>query len=96
MLAGAGIGDDTWHDNCHTACSRWVKGGVPLAAVAKYVGHSTIQMTMRYAHLMPRANQIANSVANAFCANTSQKGAGTDTSTDTDAENPFPQGRISL
>ena len=96
MLAGAGIGDDTWHDNRHTACSRWVMGGLPLAAVANYVGHSTIQMTMRYAHLMPGAIQIANSVADAFYANASQKGVRTDTRTDAGTENTFPQGRILL
>ena len=96
MLAEAGISDYTWHDNRHTACSRWVMGGVPLPAVAKYVGHSTIQMTMRYAHLMPGAIQIANSVADAFYANASQKGVRTDTRTDAGTENTFPQGRILL
>jgi len=28
-------------------------GGVPPAAVTTYASHSTVQMTMRYAHLMP-------------------------------------------
>lgn len=37
-----------------------------LAAVASYVGHSTIQMTMGYAHLMLGANILANSVVDAF------------------------------
>jgi hypothetical protein len=41
-------------------------GGVPLAAVAKCVGHSTIQMTMRYSHLVPGANLLASSVVDAF------------------------------
>ena len=49
----AGIVDYHWHDNRHTACSRWAMGDVPLASIAQYVGHATIQMTMRYAHLMP-------------------------------------------
>ena len=80
-LAAAKISDYTWHDNRHTACSRWVMGGVPLAAVAQYVGHSTVQMTMRYAHLMPGANLVANSVVDAFYASESQ--APTDTRTDT-------------
>ena len=41
------------HDNRRMACSRWAMGGVSLASIAQYVGHATIQMTMRYAHLMP-------------------------------------------
>jgi len=41
-------------------------GGVSLAAVAKCVGHSTVQMTMRYAHLVPDANMVANNVVDAF------------------------------
>lgn len=83
-LAEAKISDYTWHDNRHTACSRWVMGGVPLAAAAKYVGHSTIQMTMRYAHLVPGANMVANSVVDAFYeANTTFEQVQTDTKTDT-------------
>ncbi len=27
--------------------------GVPLVSVAKFLGHSSITMTMRYAHLVP-------------------------------------------
>jgi acyl-CoA synthetase (NDP forming) len=34
--------------------------GVPLAAVAKYAGHSTIQMTMRYTHLIPNMHDQAS------------------------------------
>lgn len=67
-LEEAGIAVYQWHDNRQTACSRWVMGGVPLAAVASYVGHSTIQMTMRYSHLMPGANQVATDVMDAFDA----------------------------
>jgi integrase len=92
-LAEAGISDYTWHDNRHTACSRWVMGGVPLAAVAKYVGHSTIQMTMRYAHLMPGANVVANSVVDAFYASGTLEQVPTDTRTDTSSLGNFQQER---
>jgi site-specific recombinase XerD len=94
-LAEAGIGDYTWHDNRHSACSRWVMGGVPLAAVAKYVGHSTVQMTMRYAHLMPGANMVANSVVDAFYESAKQleSGVQTDTRTDTSSSRGFAQER---
>jgi integrase len=48
-----GIMDFTPHDLRHTAASRWVMAGVPIAAVSGYLGHTTAQMTMRYAHLQP-------------------------------------------
>lgn len=59
------------HDNRHTACSRWIMVGVPAIAVAKYVGHATIQMTMRYARLMPDANRQAAEKMPTFNGNTS-------------------------
>ena len=82
-LKEAGIGDYHWHDNRHTACSRWVMGGVPLGAAAKYMGHSTIQMTMRYSHLVPKVNQVAVDAMDAFYEGGSGSGTGTDTRTDT-------------
>jgi len=92
-LADAGLTDYTWHDNRHTACSRWVMGGVPLAAVAKYVGHSTIQMTMRYAHLMLGGNILANNVIDALYANAAKSDAQTDTRTDTSSLSGFQHER---
>ena len=37
----------------HTCCSRLVQRGVPITHVQSWMGHKTIQTTMRYAHLMP-------------------------------------------
>lgn len=37
----------------HTCATRLVKGGVPLGVIQKWLGHKTIQMTLRYAHLSP-------------------------------------------
>lgn len=37
----------------HTCCSRLVQRGVPLTHVQKWMGHSDIKTTMRYAHLAP-------------------------------------------
>jgi hypothetical protein len=34
--------------------------------VALYAGHSTIQMTMRYSHLVPKVNQAAADAIVAF------------------------------
>jgi len=33
--------------------------GVPLKHVQEYLGHATIEMTMRYAHLSPNAKREA-------------------------------------
>lgn len=65
-LADAGIEDYRWQDHRHTARGRWVMDGAPLAAVALYAGHSTMQMAMRYSHLVPGAGQAASSVMDTF------------------------------
>lgn len=49
----------TWHCNRHTFASRLVMAGVDIRTVAQLMGHSTIQMTMRYAHLAPEHTQAA-------------------------------------
>jgi integrase len=41
------------HDLRHTAASWMVEAGVDLVTVSKILGHSSIQMTMRYAHPTP-------------------------------------------
>jgi integrase len=49
----AGIADFRFHDLRHT-CAAWlVQVGVPLTEVRDVLGHSTIKMTERYAHLAP-------------------------------------------
>lgn len=49
----AGISDFRVHDLRHT-CAAWlVTIGVPLAEVRDLLGHRSIQMTERYAHLAP-------------------------------------------
>lgn len=49
----------TWHCNRHSFASRLVMAGVDIRTVAYLMGHSTIQMTMRYAHLAPEHNREA-------------------------------------
>jgi site-specific recombinase XerD len=34
----------------HTAATRLVEAGIPLHAVAKLLGHSTVKITERYSH----------------------------------------------
>lgn len=38
------------HDLRHTAASRMIQAGIDLVTVSKILGHSSIQMTMRYVH----------------------------------------------
>ena len=51
----AGIKNLRFHDLRHTFATRLVLSGVDLATVSKLLGHSTIQMTMRYSHPTPEA-----------------------------------------
>ena len=44
-----------FHSFRHTTCSRLVQRGVSLPVVQQWMGHATIQTTMRYAHLANNA-----------------------------------------
>lgn len=54
----AGVYDFTWHCLRHTYASRLVMAGVGLRDVQELMGHKTIAMTCRYAHLAP-SHQLA-------------------------------------
>ncbi len=47
----AKIPNFTWHDLRHTFCSRLIMAGVDLKTAQTLMGHKTISMTARYAHL---------------------------------------------
>ncbi len=47
----AGIEDCRLHDLRHTVASQAALNGVPLTVVARLLGHSTVRMTLRYAHV---------------------------------------------
>jgi integrase len=49
----AGLREIRWHDLRHSFASQLAMAGVPLRQVQDWLGHSTINMTMRYSHLAP-------------------------------------------
>jgi integrase len=52
-LKKAGIEDFTFHDLRHTFASHMVMNGVDINTLKEILGHSSIAMTQRYAHLAP-------------------------------------------
>ncbi|NTX39876.1 site-specific integrase [Myxococcus sp. CA033] len=65
-LRAAGItreqGQIGWHDLRHTYGSHLAMRAVPLKVIQELMGHATIEMTMRYAHLSPDTRREAVSV----------------------------------
>lgn len=55
----AGLRRVGWHVLRHTFASHLAMKGVALKAIQELMGHSTIEMTMRYAHLSPHVARDA-------------------------------------
>jgi integrase len=60
--------DDQFVPHClrHTCASRLAQAGVPLITIKEFMGHKTIQITLRYAHLAPnqldKAKEVLESI----------------------------------
>jgi integrase len=44
--------DCRWHDLRHTCASWLAQAGVTLHTIAQFLGHSSVAVTQRYAHLL--------------------------------------------
>jgi len=64
--ASAGLADVRFHDLRHTFASRLVQEGVPLYEVMSIMGHKSLDMVMRYAHLAPNYQDGAVQALNRF------------------------------
>lgn len=71
-----------WHDLRHTFASRLAMAGVSLRTLADLLGHKTLAMVMRYAHLAPA--HLRDAVERIAVTST-------DTSTDTEHYEPKKQ-----
>ena len=55
----AGLDDVTWHTFRHTFASRLTRNGADLVTVKELLGHSSVSVTMRYAHTNREAKKRA-------------------------------------
>lgn len=83
-LVQAGITGASWHCLRHTFASRLLLRGADIVTVSKLLGHSTLQTTMRYVHLVKdQLHQAVNLMNVSHFAENSQQQAGTTTRTTT-------------
>ena len=58
----AGIKNFRTHDTRHNFCSILASAGASLYTISKLVGHQSLAMTQRYAHLSPNTLQETSNI----------------------------------
>lgn len=66
--------DFTFHDLRHTFASQLLMKGGTLKDVQELLGHKTMTMTLRYAHLTQEHKKKAVNLLNGLTASTGDKG----------------------
>ncbi len=69
-LRRAGIHDFRFHDLRHTFASHLVMAGADITSVKEVLGHKSLEMTMRYAHLAPEHKKRTVSILDNVLKNT--------------------------
>jgi site-specific recombinase XerD len=86
VLKDAKVAEFSWHCLRHTFASRLVMAGVDVRTIQELMGHKTIAMTVRYAHLAPKHTMAAVQCLDATAQSRSDTTSDTERSGETTGE----------